>query len=158
MSKFFNRERLAMTVSHATGGNFYNYQNAVYSLALLAQCANIASSIRDYMDHPMCVGGPEVFEAGMGSFLIMGLIGVIIASIVNIFLKSSGMQFVISILSVLIFTGLTAYDSQKIKNMYFQFQGSDMIGKIGIMGALSLYMDFINLFISMLQLFGQRRD
>ena len=96
---------------------------------------------------------------GMGSFLFMGLIGVVIASVVNIFLKSSGLDFVVSILSVIIFTGLTDYDSQRIKSMYYQLAGSgDAIAKASIMGALSLYMDFINLFITMLRFFGDRRE
>jgi len=96
---------------------------------------------------------------GMGSFLFMGLIGVVIASLVNIFLKSSGLDFVVSILSVIIFTGLTAYDSQRIKSMYYQLAGSEeAISKAAIMGALSLYMDFINLFITMLRFFGDRRE
>lgn len=95
---------------------------------------------------------------GMGSFLMMGLIGVIIASLVNIFLKSSGLDFAVSILSVLIFTGLTAYDAQKIKSTYYQFAGNaEMVSKAATMGALSLYMDFINIFIAMLRLFGDRR-
>tara|TARA_B100000686_G_C16508559_1_gene820881 strand:- start:442 stop:924 length:483 start_codon:yes stop_codon:yes gene_type:complete len=93
----------------------------------------------------------------LGSFLIMGLIGIIIASLVNIFLKSSMMYFVISILGVLIFVGLTAYDTQKIKNMYSASDTGELIGKKAIMGALTLYLDFINLFIMLLRLFGQRR-
>ena len=94
----------------------------------------------------------------MGSFLIMGLIGVILASIVNIFLKSSGLQFAVSILSVLIFTGLTAYDTQRIKQTYYAIAGAgESLGKAAIMGALALYLDFINLFIQLLHLFGQRR-
>ena len=92
-----------------------------------------------------------------GSFLMMGLIGIIIASIVNIFMKSSMMYFVISILGVLIFVGLTAYDTQKIKNMYLASDSGEMIGKKAVMGALTLYLDFINLFIMLLRLFGQRR-
>ena len=92
-----------------------------------------------------------------GSFLMMGLIGIIIASLVNIFLKSSMMYFVISILGVLIFVGLTAYDTQKIKNMYYSSDNEEQSGKKAIMGALTLYLDFINLFIMMLRLFGQRR-
>ena len=92
-----------------------------------------------------------------GSFLMMGLIGIIIASLVNIFLKSSMMYFVISILGVLIFVGLTAYDTQKIKNMYVASDSGEVIGKKAIMGALTLYLDFINLFIMLLRLFGQRR-
>ncbi len=93
----------------------------------------------------------------LGSFLMMGLIGIIIASIVNIFLKSSMMYFVISIIGVLVFVGLTAYDTQKIKNMYLASDNNEMIGKKAVMGALTLYLDFINLFIMLLRLFGQRR-
>ena len=92
-----------------------------------------------------------------GSFLMMGLIGIIIASLVNIFLKSSQMYFVISILGVLIFVGLTAYDTQKIKNMYSASDTGELMGKKAVMGALTLYLDFINLFIMLLRLFGQRR-
>lgn len=95
---------------------------------------------------------------GMGSFLIMGMIGVFIASIVNIFMQSTGMSLVISVLSVIIFTGLTAYDTQKIKGLYYEFAGTgEMAGKVAIMGALNLYLDFINLFIHMLRLVGDRR-
>ena len=93
----------------------------------------------------------------LGSFLMMGLIGIIIASIVNIFMKSSMMYFVISILGVLIFVGLTAYDTQKIKNMYAVSDTGELMGKKAVMGALTLYLDFINLFIMLLRLFGQRR-
>tara|TARA_B100001540_G_scaffold195293_1_gene172048 strand:- start:1567 stop:2331 length:765 start_codon:yes stop_codon:yes gene_type:complete len=92
-----------------------------------------------------------------GSFLMMGLIGIIIASIVNFFMKSSMMYFVISVLGVLIFVGLTAYDTQKIKNMYLASDDSEISGKKAVMGALTLYLDFINLFIMLLRLFGQRR-
>ena len=93
----------------------------------------------------------------LGSFLMMGLIGIIIASLVNMFMKSSMMDFVISILGVLIFVGLTAYDTQKIKNMYVSSDTGELMGKKAIMGALTLYLDFINLFIMLLRLFGQRR-
>ena len=93
----------------------------------------------------------------LGSFLMMGLIGIIIASVVNIFMKSSMMYFVISILGVLIFVGLTAYDTQKIKNMYLVSDSGEVMGKKAVMGALTLYLDFINLFIMLLRLFGQRR-
>jgi hypothetical protein len=93
----------------------------------------------------------------LGSFLMMGLIGIIIASVVNMFLKSSMMYFVISILGVLIFVGLTAYDTQKIKNMYQASDTGELMGKKAVMGALTLYLDFINLFIMLLRLFGQRR-
>ena len=93
----------------------------------------------------------------LGSFLMMGLIGIIGASLINIFMKSSMMYFVISILGVLIFVGLTAYDTQKIKNMYVESDSGELIGKKAVMGALTLYLDFINLFIMLLRLFGQRR-
>ena len=92
-----------------------------------------------------------------GSFLMMGLIGIIIASLVNIFMKSETIYFVISILGVLIFVGLTAYDTQKIKNMYMASDSGELMGKKAVMGALTLYLDFINLFIMLLRLFGQRR-
>ena len=93
----------------------------------------------------------------LGSFLMMGLFGIIIASLVNLFMKSTMMYFVISILGVLIFVGLTAYDTQKIKNMYSASDTVEVSGKKAIMGALTLYLDFINLFIMLLRLFGQRR-
>ena len=93
----------------------------------------------------------------LGSFLMMGLFGIIIASVVNIFMKSSMMYFVISILGVLIFVGLTAYDTQKIKNRYLESDSGELMGKKAVMGALTLYLDFINLFIMLLRLFGQRR-
>ena len=92
-----------------------------------------------------------------GSFLMMGLFGIIIASIVNMFMKSTMMYYVISILGVLIFVGLTAYDTQKIKNMYLASDSGEIMGKKAVMGALTLYLDFINLFIMLLRLFGQRR-
>ena len=92
-----------------------------------------------------------------GSFLFMGLIGIIIASIVNIFVGSSALGFAISVLGVLIFTGLTAYDTQKIKEMYYVGDDGTVAGRKAIMGALTLYLDFINLFLMMLRLFGDRR-
>jgi FtsH-binding integral membrane protein len=94
--------------------------------------------------------------SGMGSFLFMGLVGLIIASIVNIFMQSSMMEFVISVIGVLIFAGLTAYDTQKIKQMYFDGHGTEALSKLSIMGALKLYLDFINMFLFLLRLFGSR--
>lgn len=93
---------------------------------------------------------------GMGSFLMMGLIGIIVASIVNIFLASTAMQFVISVVGVLVFAGLTAYDTQKIKEMYLEADDHATAGRKAVMGALALYLDFINLFLMLLQLFGRR--
>ena len=94
---------------------------------------------------------------GMGSFLFMGLIGLIIASLVGMFFQSSQLQFVISVLGVLIFTGLTAYDAQNIKNLYYSGDDSDAMGKKAVMGALRLYLDFINLFLFLLRFMGNRR-
>ncbi|MEL7253774.1 MAG: Bax inhibitor-1/YccA family protein [Pseudomonadota bacterium] len=97
--------------------------------------------------------------SGWGSFLIMGVIGLIVASVVNIFLGSPAIMFAISVLGVLIFAGLTAYDTQRIKSEYVQYAqmgDSEWIGKAAIMGALSLYINFINMFIMLLQLFGNR--
>jgi len=95
---------------------------------------------------------------GFGSFLFMGLIGIVIASVVNIFLVSSAMQFAISVIGVLVFTGLTAYDTQKIKEIYYVGDGHEVAGKKSIMGALALYLDFLNLFLMMLRLMGGNRD
>ena len=93
---------------------------------------------------------------GMGSFLMMGLIGILIAMVVNYFIGSTMMDFIISVLGVLIFTGLTAYDTQKIKEIYYVGDGAAVAGKKAIMGALRLYLDFINLFLMMLRLFSNR--
>lgn len=94
---------------------------------------------------------------GMGSFMFMGLIGIIIASVVNVFLASSALHFAISVIGVLVFVGLTAYDTQKIRNMYFEADGDDVTTKKAVMGALTLYLDFINLMVMLLRLFGERR-
>jgi hypothetical protein len=97
--------------------------------------------------------------SGFGTFLMMGVIGLIVASIVNIFLASSALMFAISVLGVLIFAGLTAYDTQNIKNTYIQMATSgneEWLGKAAIMGALQLYLDFINLFMFLLQFMGNR--
>ena len=97
--------------------------------------------------------------SAMGTFLMMGLIGLLVAMIVNIFLASSALAFAISVIGVLIFAGLTAYDTQNIKNTYLQHaqsMDSEWLGKAAIMGALNLYMDFINLFMFLLQFLGNR--
>lgn len=97
--------------------------------------------------------------SSMGKILIMALIGIIIATIVNIFLKSSGMELILNYLGVLVFVGLTAYDSQKIKQMLLTApDAGEGAQKIALLGALSLYLDFINLFIYLLRIFGERRN
>ena len=93
-----------------------------------------------------------------GSFLMMGLIGIIIASVVNLFFHSAAVQFAVSIIGVVVFTGLTAWDTQQIKEMYWEGDGGEIAGKKAIMGALRLYLDFINLFIMLMQLMGNRRN
>jgi uncharacterized protein len=93
-----------------------------------------------------------------GSFLMMGLIGIILASLVNLFIQSSALQFAVSVIGVIVFVGLTAYDTQRIKGMYFAGDTAVIAGKKAIMGALQLYLDFINLFILLLQFMGARRD
>jgi FtsH-binding integral membrane protein len=93
-----------------------------------------------------------------GSFLFMGLIGIVLASVVNIFVGSTALQFAISVIGVIVFVGLTAYDTQRIKEIYAESDDSETMGKKALMGALSLYLDFINLFVLLMQLLGQRRE
>lgn len=95
--------------------------------------------------------------AGMGGFLFMGLIGLVIASVVNMFLQSSQMQWIISVIGVFIFTGLTAYDTQWIKEMYVANEDGTVAGRKAIIGALKLYLDFLNLFLFLLRFMGNRR-
>ena len=95
--------------------------------------------------------------SGWGSFLFMGLIGIILASLVNIFHRLDRSQFAMSVIGVLVFAGLTAYDTQQIKEMYYVGDDGSVAGRKAVMGALRLYLDFINLFMLLLQLFGDRR-
>jgi uncharacterized protein len=94
--------------------------------------------------------------SGFGTFLIMGVVGILVAMIINIFLQSSALAFAISAIGVLLFAGLTAYDTQRIKSMYAYVAGTDMMGKTVIMGALSLYLDFVNMFTFLLNFMGSR--
>jgi hypothetical protein len=96
--------------------------------------------------------------SALGTFLIIGLVGLIVASLINLFLQSGPLGLVISAVGVLIFAGLTAYDTQKTKSLYFQVAGTDMVGKAIVMSALTLYLDFINMFLFVLRLFGASRD
>ena len=95
--------------------------------------------------------------SGFGTFLIMGVMGIFVAMLINIFLKSSALDLVVSILGVLLFAGLTAWNTQQIKSAYFAVQGTSMMGKTVIMGALQLYIDFINMFLFLLRFMGDRR-
>jgi len=92
------------------------------------------------------------------SFLFMGLIGIVLASLVNIFIGSSALQFAISVIGVIVFTGLTAWDTQRVKEIYLETDPRELLTKKALMGALALYLDFINLFVMLLQLVGQRRE
>jgi FtsH-binding integral membrane protein len=94
--------------------------------------------------------------SAFGTFLIMGVVGLIVAMVINLFLQSPALHYAVSFIGVLLFAGLTAYDTQRIKSLYFQVAGTDMIGKAAIMGALSLYLDFINMFTFLLQFMGSR--
>jgi FtsH-binding integral membrane protein len=94
--------------------------------------------------------------SGFGTFLIMGVVGLLVAMLLNLFLQSSAMSMAISAIGVLLFAGLTAYDTQRIKSLYSYVQGTDMLGKTAIMGALSLYLDFVNMFTFLLSFLGQR--
>ena len=95
--------------------------------------------------------------SGWGTFLIMGVVGLLVAMLINLFLQSPAMMLAISAIGVLLFAGLTAYDTQKIKSMYDHVRGTDMMGKVVIMGALNLYLDFINMFTFLLSFMGDRR-
>ena len=95
--------------------------------------------------------------SAFGTFLIMGVVGLLVASLINMFVRSTGLQLVVSFAGVLLFAGLTAYDTQRIKSMYAAVAGSDMLAKTVIMGALSLYLDFINMFLFLLRFMGDRR-
>jgi hypothetical protein len=95
--------------------------------------------------------------SGLGTFLIMGVVGLLVAMLINMFMQSSAMALAISAIGVLLFAGLTAYDTQRIKSMYFYVQGTEMMGKTVIMGALTLYLDFINMFQFLLSFMGDRR-
>lgn len=133
------------------------------SLAIIVDAYTPASVTRVFFISTAMFAGMSLYGyttkrdlSGIGSFLIMGLIGLIVASIVNIFLQSPAMYWALSVIGVLIFVGLTAYDTQKIRQMYYEADGAEVATKKSIMGALTLYLDFINLFLFMLRLFGSR--
>ncbi len=146
---------------------FYAYAALMgLSLAFIFQVYTGVSITTTFLTTAIAFAGLSLFGyttkrdlSGMGTFLMMGLIGLVVASIVNIFLASSALAFAVSAIGVLIFAGLTAYDTQSIKNEYIahaQHGDSDWLGKSAIMGALRLYMDFINLFMFLLQFLGNR--
>ena len=146
---------------------FYTYAAAVgLSLAFIFAVYTGTSIAQTFLVTSIAFAGLSLYGyttkkdlSGMGTFLMMGLIGLIVASIVNIFLASSALAFAVSVIGVLIFAGLTAYDTQTIKNTYLQHAqmgDQEWLGKAAIMGALSLYLDFINMFLFLLNFMGNR--
>jgi FtsH-binding integral membrane protein len=158
----FRINQMSVTAAQAT---FWAYSALLgVSLASIFMVYTGASVARIFFITSAAFGGLSLYGyttkrslSGFGSFLVMGLIGLVIASVVNMFLKSSAMMFIISAVGVLIFAGLTAYDTQQIKEMYYESDGRDVAAKKSIMGALRLYLDFLNMFLMLLQLFGDRR-
>ncbi len=141
----------AGTVGLSLAGIFLVYTGlSIASTFLITAAMFLATSLYGYTT------GRDL--SGVGSFMFMGLIGIVIAGVVNIFLASPGLQFAISVIGVIVFTGLTAWDTQRIKEMYTAQDDGTIAGKKAIMGALALYLDFLNLFLFMLQFMGQRRD
>ncbi len=133
------------------------------SIAYIFQVYTAESVVRVFFITAATFGSASLYGyvtkrdlTGMGSFMMMGLIGIIIASVVNIFLASSMLHFVVSILGVLIFTGLTAFDTQRIKSEYYQGHSEEVLEKGAIMGAVSMYLNFLNLFMMLLSLLGNR--
>ena len=154
-------EKMSFTTAQTTFWIFAALMGA--SLASIFVIYTQTSIVRVFMITAVTFGAMSLWGyttkrdlSGMGSFLMMGLIGIVVASLVNLFIQSSMMHWVISVIGVLVFTGLTAYDTQKIKEMYLVSDGQVVMGKKAIMGALKLYLDFINLFIMLLHLFGNR--
>ncbi len=159
----FRIDRLSVGAAQAL---FWIYAALVgLSLSVIFLVFTQQSIVRVFFITAAAFGGLSLYGyttqrdlSGFGSFLIMGLIGVIIASLVNIFLASTMLQWIISVVGVLVFSGLTAWDTQRIKEMYVESDGTLVAGRKAVMGALSLYLDFINLFMMLLQLFGQQRE
>lgn len=161
---FFMSARLHKMSVQAAQTTFWIYAALVgASLAAIFLVYTHGSIARVFFITAASFGGLSLFGyttqkdlSGWGSFLIMGVIGIVIASVVNIFLASSGLQFAISVIGVLVFAGLTAYDTQQIKEEYYAGDSQLVAGQKAIMGALRLYLDFLNMFLMLLSLFGNR--
>jgi FtsH-binding integral membrane protein len=157
----------ANTISAATARNLFLAFAAVMGLSMssLLLVFTGASIARVFFITAAAFGGLSLYGymtqrdlSAFGSFLVMGVWGLVIAGLVNLFLQSTGLQFALSIIAVLVFAGLTAWDTQNIKDMYYESDGYEVAQKKSVFGALSLYLDFINMFQSLLFLFGQRND
>ena len=162
---FFISARINTLSVEAARGLFFLYAGLVgISLSTIFHVYTESSITRVFFVSAAAFGALSIWGyttrrglSGFGTFLFMGLIGVIIASLVNLFLRSSGLDWIISIIGVGVFAGLTAYDTQRIKGMYDQADDATSVGRKAVMGALSLYINFINLFMMMLRLMGGRR-
>ncbi|MBM3577213.1 MAG: Bax inhibitor-1/YccA family protein [Alphaproteobacteria bacterium] len=157
----------ANTISAATARNLFIAFAAVMGLSMssLLLVFTGVSVARIFFITAAAFGGLSLYGymtqrdlSAFGSFLVMGVWGLVIAGLVNLFLQSTGLQFALSIIAVLVFAGLTAWDTQNIKDMYYAGDGYEVAQKKSVFGALSLYLDFINMFQSLLFLFGQRND
>ncbi|MEO9615305.1 MAG: Bax inhibitor-1/YccA family protein [Nitratireductor sp.] len=161
---FFLSFRINKMSVPAAQTTFWLYAGLVgMSLSTIFLVYTGTSIVRTFFITATAFGGLSLYGyttrrdlSAMGSFLVMGLFGLIIAMVVNIFLGSSALQFAISVIGVLIFAGLTAYDTQQIKEMYYEGDGAEVAGRKSIMGALRLYLDFINLFMFLLHFLGNR--
>jgi len=160
----FRMDRMSAATARTTFFAFAAVMGASLSTLLIRYTG--ASVVQVFFVTAAAFGGLSLYGytttrslSGMGSFLVMGLIGLVIASLVNIFLASSALQFAISVIGVLIFAGLTAYDTQKLKEMYLygNFDG-EAAAKVSVFGALTLYLDFINMFQFLLSLMGNRNN
>jgi FtsH-binding integral membrane protein len=162
---FFISSRINTLSAEAARRLFFIYAASVgLSLSTIFHVYTGASITRVFFISAAAFGALSIWGyttqrdlSGFGTFLFMGLIGVVIASLVNIFLRSSGLDWMISIIGVGVFAGLTAYDTQRIKGMYDRSDDATSSGRKAVMGALSLYLDFINLFMMLLRLAGSRR-
>jgi FtsH-binding integral membrane protein len=157
----------ANKISAATARNLFLAFAAVMGLSMssLLLVFTGASVARIFFITAAAFGGLSLYGymtqrdlSGFGSFLVMGVWGLVVAGLVNLFLQSTGLQFALSIIAVLVFAGLTAWDTQNIKDMYYASDSYEVAQKKSVFGALSLYLDFINMFQSLLFLFGQRND
>lgn len=149
----------------AARGLFWTYAVTMgLSLSTILLVYTGASVAQTFFASAAAFGGLSLYGyttkkdlSGMGSFLIMGVIGIVVAMLINLLLHSSALDLAISLIGVLLFAGLTAYDTQRIKSMYFAVQGTAFAGKSVVMGALQLYLDFINMFMFLLRFMGDRR-
>jgi len=162
---FFISARINTLSAEAARGWFFLYAGLVgISLSTIFHIYTQSSITRVFFISAATFGALSIWGytthrnlSGFGTFLFMGLIGIIIASVVNLFLRSSGLDWMISIIGVGVFAGLTAYDTQRIKGMYDRGDDDTSAGRKAVMGALSLYLNFINLFMMLLRLMGGRR-